>query len=418
MPAPLYRPSGRRSPLRRRAEGGAQAIRAVGGLPPPVLEIPFSWIATPLTRKPTTAITRAEVGQAGGATALAVASDARVRQFGTNTARVTLDSAVDADAGNLATFLTLTQSVPRPRQPTLTFNLLARTDVECLLILGVQLAQRIRITGAPAGTPPGAVNFTVEGIAHTLGVDNRTVTWSTAALVGVPVLTNIATDDYTRTVAGGWSNATPTGQTWLNDYPDADANVAAGVGTLQPSILADNYNSWLAVGTPDAELRADFQLSTLPASGSLRFGLVARAIDGDNCYRYDADLSVSGNVTLSLVRVTAGVESTLASRITAGIFAGVWYTLRMRIYGTALQGRIWRTANLSPALIEITATDNSNMAGTSAGVFVRNNTALTTAVFSVDNVLIGVDRDTGGATAGPWFRWGSSVFSGPDVRPF
>lgn len=394
------------------------AVRAVGGLAPVVVEIPFAWIATPLTRKPTVAITKAEVSRPGAATAYASAPDARVRQFGTNTARATLDAAIDADPANLAAFLVLTQSIPRPRQPTLTFNLLARTDAECLTILGIQLAQRVRITGAPAGTPPGAVNFTVEGISHNLAVDDRTVTWSTAALVGVPVLTNLATDEYTRVVAGGWGNATPTGQTWLNDYPDADVNVTGSVGTLQPSILASNYNSWLAVGSADAEVRADFQLSTLPASGTLRLGLIARTVDGDNCYRYDGDVSTTGFIRLALVRMVAGVETVLAFRLTAGIAAGVWYTLRMRVYGTALQGRIWRTANPSPTIIELTAVDSVNTAGTSAGVFVRNNTASTAAVFSVDNVLIGVDRDTGGATAGPWFRWGSSAYGGPDVRPF
>jgi len=148
------------------------------------VDIPYSWIATPLTRKPTTAITKAAVTQNGGATAYASAATATVLQYGVNTAQVTLETDVDADPQNLATFLTTYQSTPRPRQPTLTFNLLARTDAECQTILAVTLAQRVRITGAPTGTPPGASNFTVEGIAHILAVDQRTVMWATAALIG------------------------------------------------------------------------------------------------------------------------------------------------------------------------------------------------------------------------------------------
>ncbi len=162
------------------------AARAVGGLAPTVVEIPFSWILSPLTRKPTTAITRAQITQRGGAAASSSAGDAKSRQFGVNTATVDLDTGVDVDALNLATFLTTWQSTPRPRQPSLTFNLLARTDSECLVILGVQLAQRVRITGAPVGTPTGALNFVVQGISHRLAVDDRTVSWATAALVGTP----------------------------------------------------------------------------------------------------------------------------------------------------------------------------------------------------------------------------------------
>lgn len=160
------------------------ATRPVGGLAPAVVTIPSSWISPGLTRKPTVAVTKAQIAQANGPTYYSSATSAQVAQYGVNTASVTLDTPVDADAQNLATMLTTFQAVPRPRQPTLTFNLLSRTDAECLIILGVQLAQRVVITGAPAGTPPGALNFTVEGISHVLAVDQRTVTWATSALIG------------------------------------------------------------------------------------------------------------------------------------------------------------------------------------------------------------------------------------------
>jgi hypothetical protein len=183
VPAPLNRPwrTPRRPRLRPHA---AESVRAVGGLAPSVVEIPFSWIADSLTRKPTPAITKAAVTQQGGLTAHSSASAALVRQYGALEALVTLDTACDADPANLATMLTTYRAVPRPRQPTLTFNLFARTDAEALLLLGVTLAQRVRIVGAPTSTPPGAVNFVVEGIRHTAAVDQRLLVWSTAALIG------------------------------------------------------------------------------------------------------------------------------------------------------------------------------------------------------------------------------------------
>lgn len=161
-------------------------VQAIGGLPPPVVEIPFTWIASPLSRKPTTAITRAEVGLAGGSTAYSSASAAVTRQYGANTQpAITLLSAIDADAQNLADMLTTYQGVPRPRQPTCTFSLLDRTEDECLLLLSVDLAQRIHIIGAPPGTPDGAVHFVVEGRSHVVSVGQRLLTWATAALIGV-----------------------------------------------------------------------------------------------------------------------------------------------------------------------------------------------------------------------------------------
>lgn len=207
MPGPLYRPTGGPSLLHRRPWGALSASPTVG-LPPVVLQIPYSWIATPETRQPTSAITKAQITQQDGATAYASASDALVRQYGANTARTTLDTAVDADAQNLASFLVAYEAVPRPRRPTLTFQLLNRTDAECLLLLGATLAQRAQIIQAPSGIPPGLLDFTIEGISHVGAVDNRSVTWATAALIGA---TTTAPGPWFRfgTSVGGSSDTVP-----------------------------------------------------------------------------------------------------------------------------------------------------------------------------------------------------------------
>jgi len=181
VPGPLYSPAER---PRHRAWGSTSTTGAIGGLPSPVLEIPYFWVSDPIVRKPTTAITKAQVSQAGGTNYNSSASAALVRQFGANSASVSLSNASDADQQNLATFLTTYQATPRPRQPLLTLNLFSRTEAESSLILAVGLAARIRIIGAPTATPPGALNFTVQGIRHSMGVEARTVTWATAALIG------------------------------------------------------------------------------------------------------------------------------------------------------------------------------------------------------------------------------------------
>lgn len=182
MPAP--RRPGYGPPIRPRLAGRRPFAPPVGGRPLPPVDIPYTWINRPLTRRPTIAITKAQITQTGAATAYSSAPAATVRQYGVNNQPISLDTACDADPQNLADFLTTYQSTPRPRQPTISFNLLKRTDEECLRLLGVDLARRVRITDAPATWPAGAVTFVVEGIRHVLGVEERLVEWMTSAPIG------------------------------------------------------------------------------------------------------------------------------------------------------------------------------------------------------------------------------------------
>jgi hypothetical protein len=158
------------------------ASRPVGGLPLPVLEIPYEWVYT-LTRRPTTPVNTATVTQTGGVTAYSTRAGG-VTANGADFS-VTLTTALDVDAQSLATHLTTYYGTARPRQPVLTFNLYDRTDAECLLLLNVGRFRRVRIIHAPAAWPPGAANFTVEGFQHVMAVDQRLLSWATAALVGV-----------------------------------------------------------------------------------------------------------------------------------------------------------------------------------------------------------------------------------------
>ena len=155
----------------------------VGGLPLPVLEVPYEWLLAPLTRRPTTPINAASISQAGGATVYST-NTASVSTYGVSSATATLTTACDADPGNLATHLTTYYATPRPRQPVMVFNLVQRTDAEAQLLLGVGLLRRVRIIHIPTGWPPGAANFTVEGIHHSVTVEQRLLQWSTAAVVG------------------------------------------------------------------------------------------------------------------------------------------------------------------------------------------------------------------------------------------
>lgn len=155
-----------------------------GGGPTAVTEIPYAWISQPVQRQPTTAVNQVTVSQAEGNSGFAT-DRASIRLNGIGPESIAISSSTSADPGNLARFLVALQATPRPRQPILRINLYARTEVEALEVLHVQLGQRVRITGAPTHWPVGATNFVVEGIAHTIAADQRVVEWATSALIGL-----------------------------------------------------------------------------------------------------------------------------------------------------------------------------------------------------------------------------------------
>lgn len=152
--------------------------------PPAPVQIPYSWITYPLIGQPTPAYTRAAVSQTGGVTSYASAAAATVRRYGAQLFTATLDTDVDADTANLATFVIAYQATPRPRRPVMRIYLHNRTEDECLRILRVGYGMRVQITDAPATWPPGAANITIEGKAHSISVDARYVDWTTTALIG------------------------------------------------------------------------------------------------------------------------------------------------------------------------------------------------------------------------------------------
>lgn len=122
---------------------------AWGGGPPPVTQIPYSWLSQPLRFRPDTPINVAAVTQASGTPAVSV-NTVSVAAYGEFAASpITLSTICDADPANLAAHLTGNYADPRMRCPQVTLDLLERTALEMWLILGRFEGDRIQITGTP-----------------------------------------------------------------------------------------------------------------------------------------------------------------------------------------------------------------------------------------------------------------------------
>jgi hypothetical protein len=151
-----------------------------GGLPQDPAEIPVCWLTAPLTLRLDKPFNYAEVTQIDGATARYTAPGATViYPFS-----ATLTTAVDADPTNLAHWTVTYNTTARMRSPSLTINLLHRTDDEKVFLLGIGRNRRIRLTGLPAEWPSGANTLVVRGIQHRATTYGRTVTWVTGPVIG------------------------------------------------------------------------------------------------------------------------------------------------------------------------------------------------------------------------------------------
>lgn len=158
------------------------------GSPPDPTEIPYIWLAPPLTFRPERPINSAVVNQNSGVTTRRSDRTSQ-NEWGVNTFTETLHTAVDADPGNLGDhimtfYATQPGAVPRSRSSAMTFNLLKRTQSECQRLLRVARGERIRITDAPADWPQGATELVVEGRASVIAVDERWLSWWVAPVIG------------------------------------------------------------------------------------------------------------------------------------------------------------------------------------------------------------------------------------------
>lgn len=149
---------------------------------PAVAEIPVTWLSGDMTLRLERPYTHAEVTQAQGSTARADATTVDIYSVFPFTA--TLNTAVDADATNLAHWTVTYNANPRMRCPSLTVNLLYRTTAEKAFLLGIGRGRRIRITGLPAQWPEGADTLVVRGIQHQIATYGHSITFVTGPAVG------------------------------------------------------------------------------------------------------------------------------------------------------------------------------------------------------------------------------------------
>lgn len=197
-------------------------------------------------------------------------------------------------------------------------------------------------------------------------------------------------DAFTRSVTDAWGTAT-SGQSYTLNGTAADFDVSGTVGTIQPTTTGSRRLATVSIGSTDFDVQIEVAMNATPASGSNTVGVLGRHTDSNNYLLGRIDVSTAGVITLVIEERVAAVSTNLASLISTSLVHAnnVFKTIRFRADGTALKLKVWNTGTTEPVAWSLTADDAGALTtGTNAGAYGINNTAVTTHVFSYDNLLV------------------------------
>jgi hypothetical protein len=211
-------------------------------------------------------------------------------------------------------------------------------------------------------------------------------------VMALTALESSGEDAFFRVEAAGWGTA-DSGQAWTvvpgGGGADADFEVTTtpnGHARITPSALATDYKAVLDVGGHDRDASMELAVVTLPASGTLRIGVVARYADTSNFVHAELRIATTGLMDLRVVQRVAGSATTLLTMPMGGYVLAVntKWTVRVKVVGSTVKARAWLTSGAEPSwwCQTTTAVDE----GTSVGAFCRNDTAATTHIFRYDGL--------------------------------
>jgi len=155
-----------------------------GTIFPTPVTLDYGWLVQPVAWRPVPPVNSQTVTRTGAGSAYAT-NTSSINEYGVyDPGGVTLETANDGDPASLASYATTWQPNFLQRPPQLAFDLIHRSTTEQWAILSVTEGTRITLTNTPATWPAECVSVFVDGIAHEIGLDSRTVTFTCSPLVG------------------------------------------------------------------------------------------------------------------------------------------------------------------------------------------------------------------------------------------
>ncbi|MBE7162705.1 MAG: PKD domain-containing protein, partial [Williamsia herbipolensis] len=222
--------------------------------------------------------------------------------------------------------------------------------------------------------------------------DDRGARSSTTKSVSVAASTGIASDDFERSVTGGWGSADAGGGWSILAGSATAASVSGGTGTFTLAAGGTRYAT-LPVSARDTTTTVRFSVDADATTGTAYAGIVARQMANlDDDYTVRAWLHPDGTVWLVAQRGSTVLGSAAVSGITRA--AGDSFDLRATVSGanpTTITAKLWRAGTAEPASSQLTVTDStaSVQGAGSAGLFgYRSGSATSTANVRFDTFRV------------------------------
>ncbi|MBO0879066.1 MAG: PKD domain-containing protein, partial [Mycobacterium sp.] len=211
----------------------------------------------------------------------------------------------------------------------------------------------------------------------------------------VTASTAFAADAFTRSVTGGWGSA-DIGGAWTRNGSATLFGVGNGIGTIKLASAGAGASAYLdSVSARDLDALVDVSTDSAPTGNGVYLSMAVRR-SGTSDYRIQVKLSPA-SVTLYLLRVESGTQTTLASRTISGLTYSGGDVLRVRfdVSGsgtTALSGKVWKASTAEPAGWQVTANDNTadlqNAGGVGLLAYLANNATTVPVATSFDNLAV------------------------------
>jgi len=255
------------------------------------------------------------------------------------------------------------------------------------------------------------VTLTVTDNLGATGTTSRSVT------VTAPVVTNYATDTFSRTISNGLG-AADVGGAWTTTGTAAGYSVAGGVGRVTVTAGAGRTITLGSVAATDTEVTTRLAFDKDQTGGGTYVSVIGRRIDASNDYRLKLRIQAGGAVSAQLTRIVGGSETVIQNLATVpglNLATGEFLKVRYQVTGTNptnLAARVWKEGSTEPSSWQLQATDTTAalQANGSVGIWDYLSGSATNApiTMSVDDFVAG---PVGGITPPPVNQPPTAVFN-------
>jgi len=240
---------------------------------------------------------------------------------------------------------------------------------------------------APSHTYPAAGSYTVSLTVTDNG--GATATVPRPVTVTAPAGTDLARDDFARTVSSGWGSA-PTGGAWTVAGTAAALRVQDGTGWITLPAGSTRTATLPAVSSTSIDVRVAFSLDRVPTGGGSYTTVIGRQVGSAN-YVASVWVKSTGAVVLVLKQGTTVLSTTTVAGVS--YTPGAVLSTRLQVSGTSpttIRARVWPAGQSEPTAWTSTQADSTaglQLAGSIGLQSYLSSTATTTVVTRFDDLL-------------------------------